>query len=87
MVTAMSLRAYHPGSVIASGAKQSLSLGDCFVVSLLAMTLLIPMRFVTDDTNSISNCKIPVSVGADPRVCPFPGRTRRCAPTEGMLLL
>ena len=26
--------------------------------------LFIPMRFLTDDTNSISNCKIPASVGA-----------------------
>jgi hypothetical protein len=42
----------------------------------------IPMRFLTDDTNSISNCKIPASVGADPRACPFPGRARRCAPYQ-----
>jgi hypothetical protein len=41
-----------------------------------------PMRFLTDDTNSISDCKIPTSVRADPRVCSFPGRTRRCAPYQ-----
>ena len=48
---------------------------------------VIPFRFLTDNTNSISNCKIPASVGADPCVCPFPGRTHGCAPTKVMLLL
>jgi hypothetical protein len=48
---------------------------------------LIPMRFLTDDTNSISNCRIPASVGADPCVCPFHGRTRGCGLTKGMLRL
>ena len=33
-------------------------------IQFYELARLIPMRFLTDDTNSISNCKIPASVGA-----------------------
>jgi hypothetical protein len=40
------------------------------------------MRFLRDDTNSTSNGKVAATVGADLCVCPFPGRTCRCAPYQ-----
>jgi hypothetical protein len=48
--------------------------------------ILIPMRFLTSDTPSPMT-KIGNLVGADQRVCPLFGRTRRCAPTGACYFL
>jgi hypothetical protein len=44
---------------------------------------VIPMRLLTDDTNSTSNDKVAATVRADTCGCPCPGRTRGCAPHQG----
>ena len=52
----------------------------------LAKKILNEPNRLFDWTNELHRSKKPRE-RADTRVCPFPGRTRRCTPTKVMLLL
>ena len=48
---------------------------------------MIPMRFLTDDMNSISDCKIPASVGARPVCLPVPWAHTQVRHTDEFVIM